>query len=278
MPSLKQHVGQVVRRRYLVAASFFAVACILSWPSYQRLAPRMDWMPDDQERPGLAHFITPLLALGFLVGSIVALVWAMRLPGHPNRHPVLMRLAVYGPPEEVLAEIDSELAQTDDLVTLGRPVKSFRVAMPGDGSIAYLTRNWLVQFTDLGVRLARLDDVLWAWKSVVGWSDDVFTTRVHNVRLLVRRGQHVEMVLAEIEVGRLLLWLLRRAPWIRVGYDPRLPELWLMKPGQLGELLGEVESDRQRLERQTPAERETAIQARTEDLMRAETAHRDQKR
>jgi hypothetical protein len=277
MPSLKQHVGQVVRNHYKAAICLLAIAAILLAVSYQMVAPALGWTGGFREKLGLYHLLLPLMALGFVLGAVGMFVRAVRLKKRPDRHPVLQRLAAYGDPQEVLSEIDNELAQGDELVTLGRPMKAFRVARAGDGPVLYLTRNWLVQFGEMGVCLARLDDVLWAWKYIVQAPGTLLTTRTYFVRLLVRRGQHEEVLLSESEADRLLLWLLRRAPWIQVGYDPRLDGLWLMKPEQLGELFREIEQQRQTLQRQTPAERETAIQARAQDLTRAETGHREQR-
>src|SRR5262245_17600722 len=158
MPSLKRHVRQVIRNHYRVAVVLLAIGGILLAVGYQMAAPALGWASGHREKLEFVHLMLPLMGLGFVLGAVVALARAVRLAGRPDRNPVLRRLAVHGPPPDVLAEIDAELAG-DDVVTIGRPLKSFRLASSGAGPLLFLTRSWLVQLTELGVHLARLDDV-----------------------------------------------------------------------------------------------------------------------
>jgi hypothetical protein len=174
-----------------------------------------------------------------------------------------------------MAEIDAELACADEVVTIGRTSGPLHLLRGEDAPPLLLTRSWLMQLTQLGLRLVRLEDMLWVWKYVEEEHSVFGVVRTVIVRVLVHRGAHEEFLLPEAETDRLVLWLLRRVPGIRVGYDPRLERLWLMGPEQMGELFDEIQRDRRVQEQQPPAQRETAIQIRAQDIARAEMGHRE---
>ncbi len=271
MPSLKQHVGRVIRRHSGIAAILLMIAAILGAVGYQMAAPALGLSASYREKLELFHLLLPLMALGFLVGAVATLARGLFLKARPEHHPVLRRLALYGPPGKVMAEIDGELAREDEVVVLGRPQKSFRLSDGASGPSVYLTRSWLVQLTELGARLVRLDDVLWVWKYVdEGDPRALVGPRPHHVRVVVRRDAHEEFDLPEEDADRLVLWLLRRAPWVRAGWGPDAGRCWHARPEQLDELYEEVMRERRALERQAPAEWETAVRAREEDVKRAE--------
>src|SRR5262245_25138265 len=85
--------------------------------------------PEVRDRPLQWHErAIPFLILGAALGGAGVLLWGVLLALHPGWHPVFRRLAPFGPPHEVAAEIDAELAQRGEVVRFGDPVRSFRLA------------------------------------------------------------------------------------------------------------------------------------------------------
>jgi hypothetical protein len=87
MPSLKQHLGQVVRNHFIVAAILLAIAAILAAVSYQMVAPALGWSEDYREKPELVHLFFPLMALGFLAGAVAAVARGLFLKAPPGAPP-----------------------------------------------------------------------------------------------------------------------------------------------------------------------------------------------
>src|SRR5262245_49286729 len=88
----------------------------------------------------------PFLMIGAALGGAGALLWGVLLALRPQWHPLFRRLAPFGPPHEVAAEVDAELAG-DEVVRFGDPVRSFRLASNLYGQV-FLTRSWVLQPTD----------------------------------------------------------------------------------------------------------------------------------
>jgi hypothetical protein len=152
-------------------------------------------------------FLSAALAtLGVIVG------WkAVREVRSWRRHPDVLALARYGPPEEVVAAVDAELA-------VGRQVRRL-----GD---AYLTASWLVHLPRDGAWFGclRLDSIVRACGGS-GWRSIAPGVRVGAPAKVVfedRHGSKLSVFDEEACVIRLLAEVLARVPGVlaRFGEEP----------------------------------------------------------
>src|SRR5262245_4167554 len=154
-----------------------------------------------------------LIVVGGVLGLLVVagMIW-------PRWNLILRRLSAFGPPDQVAAEIDAELAQTDMVLTFGQPVRPFRISRTDKFPIL-VTPSWLLQFGELGLRVARLNDITWYYKKIdtirynLGFKDRWYSVVVHK-----SNGQQEECHQAEAEVDRLIKELMILLPGVRCGY------------------------------------------------------------
>jgi hypothetical protein len=148
---------------------------------------------------------------GLLVAAaVVGLCW-------PRCHLVLCRLARFGPPRQVAAAIDAELAQPELLLQFGLPARPFRRNRTDKFPIV-LTPSWLVQFGELSVRVAPLDDIRWVYKKVLAVRYNlVVTERWYSLVVYRKNGGTVEFRQAEAEIDRLLAALAPLLPGVGFG-------------------------------------------------------------
>lgn len=174
-----------------------------------------------------AHTFAGLTALvlagAWTVGWAACLIRAIILSLYPHLHPLLRKLAVFGPPVEVARAIDAELRRDDEVVTVGEPLRSFRLNNHPHHPVQ-VTRSWVVQRILYRVQVVRLDEIVWVEKGDHRRVQvDVYSP---FVAVRVRRGEEVLFFLAEAGVHRLVLELLTRLPWVLSGFDPGREQQW----------------------------------------------------
>jgi hypothetical protein len=164
-----------------------------------------------------------LLAAALTIGGATSFVRAIIHSQSPHGHPLLRNLAAFGPPLQVARAIDAELSRVDEVVTIGEPLRSFRLNNHPHHPVQ-VTRSWVVQQTLDRVQVVRLDEIVWVEKG------DHRRVRVDVYSPLVavrtRRGDELLFFLAEGGVQRLLLELLSRLPWVLSGFDPGREQQW----------------------------------------------------
>jgi hypothetical protein len=166
---------------------------------------------------GLTDRIVRIAAIGFMsAGAILGLLVVAGMIW-PRWHFVLRRLSAYGPPGQVAAAIDAELAHTDSLLSFGQPVRSFRISSTGKYPVL-ITPSWLLQFGELGLRVARLNDVTWYYKKILTIHHSLGKEHWYAVVVHERNGREEEFVQTEAEVDRLMKELVVLLPGVRCGY------------------------------------------------------------
>jgi hypothetical protein len=187
------------------------------------------------------------LSLAFIVWGVVAL---RRLA----RHPDLLALGRYGPPAEVAAAIDAELADPQQVVRIGRVLRSFSVVVaPEKGEVAgelLFTPSWLVCVTgEDGSRLhaLRLADLVWVYRRpsaplqvALGWEP------TGQVVLCDRHGFELTVPGTEQGLARVMAEVIARVPWALTRFDEQTEKSWRDQREQVI-----AEADRRRQE--TPA-------------------------
>jgi hypothetical protein len=167
----------------------------------------------------------PVLLLPALLAGVGLSAWGVALLARPGWHPLLGRLAAFGPPRAVAAAIDEELAR-GEVVRVGSRRRSPRLH-----DEVLLTRSWALQFTAFGALVVRLEDVVWVRKVVFRAFDPEAPYReslAHFVEVKVRPGGGVYFGGTEADVERLLAELLARQPRALRGFDSRWegPQNW----------------------------------------------------
>jgi len=138
------------------------------------------------------------------------------LQGKTNLHPVMRSLARQGDPHELAQAIDAEMA-ADTVLKVGK---------------AFITQNWLLRPTAFKLIVCRLDDIVWAYHSVVNHD---------NVAGLAFRDGRVFGIPAYRGTVELLAQIYQRVPWIEKGWDQEKAKKWRT---ERSEFLAQVESRR----------------------------------
>jgi hypothetical protein len=158
-----------------------------------------------------------LVSAGVVLGMCIlaGLIW-------PRCHLMLRRLWVFGPPLEIAAAVDAELALPDKTAQFGLPVQSFRISSTGKFPI-FVTPSWVVQFGEFSLRIARLDEIQWFYKKTLTQTYDLgVKDRWHSLMVHARSGRVEEFMQTESEVDRLVEFLRVLLPGVACGFPPTL--------------------------------------------------------
>lgn len=166
--------------------------------------------------PAFPWFVAvALISAGALLGMFTGagMIW-------PRCHLMLRRLSAFGPPLEIAAAIDAELALPEKTAQFGQPVRSFRISSTGKLPVL-VTPSWVVQFGEFTLRIARLDEIQWFYKKTLTQTYDLgFKDRWHSLVVHGRSGRLEEFTQVEAEVDRLLEFLRVLLPDVGCGFPP----------------------------------------------------------
>ena len=152
----------------------------------------------------------------------------------PSHHPVMRRLAIFGPPDQIADEIDRDLENQHETLVIGRRLPRYDLSK-AMGSTVLLSRNWLLQPTQFGLKVVRLDDILGVQKFVFAprledqdrdFADLSAPGFSNGVEIRVRQGKDQRFVLPSDDVRHLVVSLIRRVPWVYSGFDQGWEEQW----------------------------------------------------
>jgi hypothetical protein len=154
-----------------------------------------------------------LVSTGVVLGmfTVAGMIW-------PRAHLMLRRLSAFGPPLEIAAAVDAELALPEKTAQFGQPVRSFRISSTGKFPII-VTPSWVVQFGEVSLRIARLDEIQWFYKKTLTQTYGLgVKDRWHSLVVQGRSGRLEEFTQAESEVDRLLEFLRVLLPGVACGF------------------------------------------------------------
>lgn len=182
----------------------------------------------EQDEPSIAGTFLPFKLetgnfringyIGLVVGLITLLLCAWGLVtvilrvSDPNTHPVMKKLARFGPVELVSSRIESELAVPH--TTLGK---------------LHLTKSWLVYATNTNLMATRFEDIAWLYKHVqTHRSYGIVVSRIYTAMVFDRFGVQLNLVAGnkEAPVDEMLQAILARAPWAVTGYSKETLNVW----------------------------------------------------
>lgn len=175
---------------------------------------------------------------GLIVVSVVAIVYVSGLAGiiqarrrllPPERNPDLATLARYGPIREVIADIEREIENEEDVYYIGKTLNTFVLASTGveklKGATVMLTRSWLIHLSgEDGCRMAffRLDALVAAYRL----DGNVVPEAGARMVVIDRDGVRLEIAGTEDAVSRLLTELLARVPWALTHFGSEVERTW----------------------------------------------------
>lgn len=170
------------------------------------------------------HWI-PAASIGLfwliLFGIVLVSFWRLV---HMDRHPDLIALARYGVPDELLPQMEAELADPSQAVRIELTPGGFQLTFEVIKADVYLTRSWLIHINREGL-----------------WMHFLQLDRMHFLRLdrlvLVYREDRkmiladsfgVRHVISGSEAGRVRLMaeILVRVPWALNRFDPEIEKTW----------------------------------------------------
>jgi hypothetical protein len=174
-----------------------------------------------------------VLFVGLAIVGPCLLVWGLRDWSRLDRHPDLVALSRYGPPDNVVSAIDAELADEEQVVRLGQVLKSFHLSHVLEGrelaGEVLLTPSWLVcLYSEDGRRLAclRLDSIVWVFREPTSFRAGPGLELPYQAVVLDRHGARLEIPGTAAGVSRLLAEVLSRVPWALDRFDEATERTW----------------------------------------------------
>jgi hypothetical protein len=153
------------------------------------------------------------IAIGgvILILSLIGLFRTIQRNTDMTRHPIMRRLAQYGEPDVIAEQVDREMSQEHTEV----------------GKL-HLTRSWLLHTQPTALEVARLQDVMWAYKKVTQHRTYGIVVRKSYTVLIWDRNNVCITIPArnEDEAHTMLEALLTRAPSTVIGYDANIEKSW----------------------------------------------------
>jgi hypothetical protein len=154
-----------------------------------------------------------MLAIGGPLGLLAIwnlFRWTQR-NGNAGLHPIGKALQHYGEPQSVSEAIENEV-RASDRISLG-PLT--------------LTQSWLFGQWAFGLRIFKVDDIVWVFKKVTKhYHAFIPTGKTYSMIVHTRAGKRVEISAKEKPIDATLEQIRTRAPWIINGFDARLAKVW----------------------------------------------------
>jgi hypothetical protein len=202
-----------------------------------------------------------VVALAMFTVWVATLAYALRLSIFPDpARPTYTRLQAFGPPQELVAQIDAELNEPE-AVCADTPPRPARSVWWLAGSML-LTRSWLL-FVEKSCEVIPipLGEIVWVRRRGTqrGATADYF------VEVRTRRGEVQSFGLPRAEADGLLAELFRRLPWLLSGADAVMERAWQTGREQL---LDAVDEQRRQVAGMNPEAIQSLVH---EKLRRAET-------
>jgi hypothetical protein len=136
---------------------------------------------------------------------------------NPSSHPVVARVASWGDPIAVAAEIEREY-RTPELPSLGD---------------CTITGKYLVQDSVFAFDVVRLEDLVWAYKRVTKKRVNFIPAGKDYHAILICYGAAIAVQGSEQQVDDVLRYASQRTPWAVFGYSADLEGLFKRQPQDL---------------------------------------------
>jgi hypothetical protein len=141
----------------------------------------------------------------------------------PKNSPVAKALSKYGPPEQIAAGIQNELAQYGNRSPLRHTV---------------LTVSWLLRESYYNLQAVHLNDVVWAYQKVTRHrTNGIPTGTTFGVIVGNRNGKRMECAGKQPEVIKMIEAIHAGVPWIMAGYSAELNTMFAQRPAEFAAMV-----------------------------------------
>ena len=142
-----------------------------------------------------------------------------------NQHPIYKSLARYGDPQNVIKQIEGEMAMGSDKV----------------GSLQ-VTPKWAITSSRTTFDAVYLKDAVWVYQMITQHrTNGIPTGKSFKVLMYDKHGHLMEIGTKKNTVDEMLQAIYQRAPWIITGFNDELQNLWKNADGRM-QMIAEVES------------------------------------
>jgi hypothetical protein len=159
-------------------------------------------------------FLIVCLAAGALVlTGVVVLILDLKRRNSPEQHPLCRAIARYGPLESLVPLIDSEA------------MNALHTPFSAKFSEGYLleTKSWIIQAN----QVMRREEIVWVYKRETKTSINAIPTgTTHAAMLCDSMGQQLALSGSSQEVDVEIQTLAQLMPWIILGYDQKIEQLY----------------------------------------------------
>ena len=168
-----------------------------------------------------------ILVIVFIAGGVGMLRLIAR-QADISQHPIYKALARYGEPQTVIKQIESEMALGSEQV----------------GELQ-LTSKWAIISSAIQFEAMYLKDVIWMYKMVTQHRvNGIPTGKTFKVVMYDKHGYLMEVPTKKNRVDEMLQAVYQRAPWVIVGFDDAIQNMWKNNEGRL-QMIAEVEARQQ---------------------------------
>jgi hypothetical protein len=175
---------------------------------------------------GFLYVVMSLIGYGGSVVTPFIELWRLRCI---DRHPDLIALTRYGPLSELIPEIEREVASKQDVVAIGKTLRTFFPITPSMAALnltqVMLTRSWLIHFRGEGghrMSFLRLNSIIVAHRPVHPTTGQP----INRIVLMDRCGARVDVYGKSSDLTRLLVNLLPRIPWALTHFGTEQERAW----------------------------------------------------
>lgn len=145
-----------------------------------------------------------------LVITALASLWGIfafiQRNNDPSKHPIMKKLARYGDAEQLVGDVERDLASGVDKV----------------GKLS-LTRNYLVHEQRVGFNAMPYNKVAWVYKMI---RSGKYGTKTYEAHFNDVTGYEVVVIAKEDEVNQMLQAVAGRAPWAIAGFSEDIKRAW----------------------------------------------------
>lgn len=157
-------------------------------------------------------------------------------------HPIMRRLAQYGEPEKVRAEMDSA-------------VKDFWILRSGP---LLVVPQWLFYQTAFNLNIIATKDLMWMYKKCSSNQIGLIPAgNTYEAIFYLRSGKNLKVAAADKAVDQILNAVYSIAPWVVAGFAYESKTMWERKRG---EFIATVDKRREELIKQPAMQQESAAQ------------------
>jgi len=171
-----------------------------------------------------------LVILGVIfIAGVIGMLRLIARQTDINQHPIYKSLSRYGDPQNVIKQIEGEMALGSDKV----------------GKLQ-VTPKWAITSSTTTFDAVYLRDAVWMYQMITQHrTNGIPTGKSFKVLVYDKHGHLMEIPTKKNTVDEMLQAIYQRAPWVITGFNDELQNMWKNDAGRM-QMIAEVESRQQR--------------------------------